>query len=202
LDQLFTNAITIAHENSQKPNFYSNYATSPAFEYSFDQSYNQEKEKRIAANVRMMASVHQDVLPSQAKSNAVLGQCTIYVSRKLVKQQTELGNIAQSLGAEFLWTYDDSCTHFIYAGKLTDTNKELKVAREQGKVILNASWLYECKEKGEMVDVSAYLLGGMSGPVAGKEIERTAEIFEKKTPDDIDETEDHEMNEVGLFLKE
>ena len=47
LDQLFQNAISIAHANSQIPNFYSNYATSPAFEYSFDKSYNQEKEKKI-----------------------------------------------------------------------------------------------------------------------------------------------------------
>lgn len=130
LNELFTNAITIAHANSQKPGFYSNYATSPAFEYSFDKSYNEAKAKRIEEATNRMSINDDDRIaptPGEDKRLRALAGCIIYVSRKLVKQQTELGQIAQYLGAEFLWTYDESCTHFIYAGKLSDTNKELKV---------------------------------------------------------------------------
>jgi hypothetical protein len=58
---------------------------------------------------------------------------------------------------EFLWTYDDTCTHFIYPGKLADADKELQVAKEGLKVILSADWLFECKEE---VDEALFLVGG------------------------------------------
>jgi len=128
------------------------------------------------------------------------------VSRKLVKEQTQLGQIAQALGAEFLWTYDDTCTHFIYAGKLTDTNKELKVAKEGRKVIVSANWLYECKEKAAAVDEALFLVGGSSAmkgraSVAGRGSEtpvvKAASAGQKeKVVEALEESVDHEMNEV------
>ena len=88
----------------------------------------------------------------------VLKNVRIYVSRKLVKQQTELYEQAILLGAEFLWNYDESSTHFIYSGKLTDTNKELKIAKEQKKHIVSPNWLLACKEQRQHVDESLYAL--------------------------------------------
>lgn len=48
LDELFSRAVTDVKEKIKIPQYYSNYATSPAFEYSFDKSYNLEKEKKAA----------------------------------------------------------------------------------------------------------------------------------------------------------
>ena len=38
----------------------------------------------------------------------------IAVAKKLSKQQSEYNNIAAALGADYRWTYDQSCTHFIF----------------------------------------------------------------------------------------
>lgn len=38
----------------------------------------------------------------------------IAVGKKLSKNQSEYNNIAASLGADYRWTYDSSCTHFIF----------------------------------------------------------------------------------------
>ena len=42
----------------------------------------------------------------------------IAVSKKLSSRQGEYNNIAASLGAEYRWTYDNSCTHFIFRVRL------------------------------------------------------------------------------------
>ena len=38
----------------------------------------------------------------------------IAVSKKLSAQQSEYNNTAAKLGADYRWTYDSSCTHFIF----------------------------------------------------------------------------------------
>ena len=38
----------------------------------------------------------------------------IAVSKKLSSKQSEYNDIASSLGAEYRWTFDESCTHFIF----------------------------------------------------------------------------------------
>ena len=38
----------------------------------------------------------------------------IAVCKKLSKNQSEYNNIAVSLGADYRWMYDSSCTHFIF----------------------------------------------------------------------------------------
>ena len=50
----------------------------------------------------------------QVKSKGVLDGVILSVSRKLVSKQAEYNTLAVSLGAEFRWTFDDSCTHFIF----------------------------------------------------------------------------------------
>ena len=162
LDVLFTKAINIAHENSKNPAFYSTYSNSPAFEYSFDKSLNQEKTREAIKHghnslVDNLVDDDEDrIMPTPCEK--VLKNVRIYVSRKLVKQQTELYEQAILLGAEFLWNYDESSTHFIYSGKLTDTNKELKIAKEQKKHIVSPNWLLACKEQRQHVDESLYAL--------------------------------------------
>ena len=38
----------------------------------------------------------------------------ISVAKKLIGKQTEYNKIADSLGAEYRWSYDSSCTHYIF----------------------------------------------------------------------------------------
>lgn len=44
----------------------------------------------------------------------ILGGIILSVSKKLAQQQTELFTLASSLGADYRWLYDESCTHLIH----------------------------------------------------------------------------------------
>ena len=66
----------------------------------------------------------------------------IAVSKKLSSQQGHFNHIAASLGADYRWTYDRSCTHFIFQGRQNDGNREFRLARDQGKLIVCPHWLH------------------------------------------------------------
>lgn len=160
LDQLFTKAINVAYANSQIPNFYKKYDSPEVFEYSFDKSYN-NKNSKASDSISLADDENDRITPTPCdvkKAQQTLKNTRIFVSRKLVKQQTEIYQVAECLGAEFLWTYNETCTHFIYAGKLSDTNKELKTAKEQNKHIVNVNWIYACKEHGRLVSEAEYAI--------------------------------------------
>jgi hypothetical protein len=57
----------------------------------------------------------------------------IAVSKKLSHMQEQLNSLALDLGAEYRWTFDQSCTHFIYQGKATDANKVGKRTRPMSR---------------------------------------------------------------------
>ncbi len=61
----------------------------------------------------------ESVFHEQVKSKGVLDGVILSVSRKLVSKQAEYNTLAVSLGAEFRWTFDDSCTHFIFKVNIT-----------------------------------------------------------------------------------
>ncbi|XP_070547179.1 DNA topoisomerase 2-binding protein 1-like isoform X2 [Ptychodera flava] len=86
----------------------------------------------------------------------VLNGVIICVSKKVSKQQSEYNNLAESLGAEYIWTYDKTCTHFIYKGRNNDNSKEYKLAKEQGKYIVSPLWLKACQDENKHVDESLY----------------------------------------------
>ena len=44
----------------------------------------------------------------------ILAGVILSVSKKLAQQQTELFTLASSLGADYRWLYDESCTHLIH----------------------------------------------------------------------------------------
>lgn len=44
----------------------------------------------------------------------ILHGVIVAVSKKLSQQQAELYGIASSLGADYRWLYDNSCTHLIH----------------------------------------------------------------------------------------
>ncbi len=145
-------------------------------------------------------SVDTQLIPSQKNQNAVLKNVKIYVSRKLIKQQTELYQIANSLGAEFIFKYDNSCTHFIYTGKLTDTNKELKVAREEKKIIVSPNWIYACREQGQYVDENLYTF--QNNNQSAKQSINNRNSVVKSTTVDIESTEIDENLEKQMDTEE
>ena len=66
--------MTDVKEKIKIPQYYSNYATSPAFEYSFDKSYNSDKEKRLATNI----DVDERITPTP-NSEKQIQQVRIYI---------------------------------------------------------------------------------------------------------------------------
>lgn len=86
----------------------------------------------------------------------VLAGVVLYVSRKLSSIQTELNEVVVQLGGSYVWSYDDSCTHFVFVGKNNDITKEFREARSQGKKIVSPEWIYACREKGSRVEEDLY----------------------------------------------
>ncbi|KAK3591402.1 hypothetical protein CHS0354_005324 [Potamilus streckersoni] len=80
----------------------------------------------------------------------------ISVSKKLCSKQAEYNDIVSELGGDYMWTYDSTCTHFIFQGKTNDTSKEFKVAKEHKKIIVSPYWLQMCKEQNARVDESLF----------------------------------------------
>ena len=56
------------------------------------------------------------------------------------------------------WTYNDACTHFVYAGSGAAVNKELNLAREESKIIVTPAWLWACRDEDAHVDEAAFSL--------------------------------------------
>ena len=83
--------------------------------------------------------MHWNVLSNQVRP---LVGVVVFVSTKLIAQQVELNNMAESLGGQILWKYDSGrCTHFIFQGRLNDVYKEFRAARNDKKTIVSPHWL-------------------------------------------------------------
>ena len=93
---------------------------------------------------------------SPSEKLSVLKGVVIYVSRKLSNMQIELNDAVRKLGGSYIWSYDDTCTHFVFVGKPNDITKEFREARSQGKKIVSPEWVYACKEKESHVDEDLY----------------------------------------------
>ena len=50
----------------------------------------------------------------QDMTSDILRGVVISVSKKLGKDQSELNDLVSSLGGDYRWNYDSSCTHFIF----------------------------------------------------------------------------------------
>ncbi|VDP19736.1 unnamed protein product [Soboliphyme baturini] len=85
---------------------------------------------------------------------AALDSVVIVVSRRLVDQQTKLHKIVTDLGGDYRWKLDSSCTHFVYQGKIRDSGKEYRMAKELALCIVHPDWLYDVDF--ESVDPGAY----------------------------------------------
>ncbi|KFM76256.1 DNA topoisomerase 2-binding protein 1, partial [Stegodyphus mimosarum] len=89
-------------------------------------------------------------------TDGVLKGVVLCVSRKLTNLQVELNEIVSSLGGDYLWSYDNTCTHFVFTGKSNDLAKEFREARSQGKKIVSPEWLYDCKKQNLWLNEELY----------------------------------------------
>ena len=99
---------------------------------------NQDKEGSDGAAPEKSDDDAGDVAP---KKSYPLRGIVLGVSKKLNARQSEFNSVAASLGADYRWTYDQSCTHFIFQGRSNDNSKEFKLAKEQKKFIVSPHWL-------------------------------------------------------------
>ncbi|XP_038058613.1 DNA topoisomerase 2-binding protein 1-like isoform X1 [Patiria miniata] len=99
---------------------------------------------------------NDSVFHEQVKSQGILDGLVICVSKKLIAKQRDYNAAAVALGAEFHWTFDDTCTHFIFKGRNNDTSKEFRAARDKGMFIVSPFWLLACEEEERRVDEASY----------------------------------------------
>lgn len=76
----------------------------------------------------------------------------ICTGRKLQDQQRNLYQTVAELGGDYRWAYDHTVTHFVFQGRSNDTNKEFRLAREQGKVIVSPEWVWMCRDEKAKID--------------------------------------------------
>ena len=178
LDELFTSAIHIAVENSKKPSFYNNPYQSPDVVYNYETNEflkdklaqlrsKGESNQRFRADDLKMG--HDDLRdepmcddpmpPTQPIKQQILKNVKVYVCKQFQNEQVEFYDLVEQLGGNFIWTYNSSCTHFIYAGRLSDNNNELHVAKREKKFIVAPSWLYDCQSKNMHVDERLHSIG-------------------------------------------
>ncbi|XP_077996567.1 DNA topoisomerase 2-binding protein 1-A-like [Glandiceps talaboti] len=111
----------------------------------------QEDASRSASNI-----TDDEEVFFKKEEKGVLDGVVICVSKKLSKQQSDYNTMATGLGAEYIWTYDNSCTHFIYKGRNNDSSKEYRQVKEHGKQIVHPNWLTACHNENKYVDESLY----------------------------------------------
>ncbi|GIY02565.1 DNA topoisomerase 2-binding protein 1-A [Caerostris darwini] len=97
-----------------------------------------------------------DICPKTSDTSDVMKGVILCVAKKLANIQNELNEIVISMGGEYLWSYDSSCTHFVFTGKANDLSKEFREARSQGKKIVCPEWLYACREQDAIVEENLY----------------------------------------------
>lgn len=104
-------------------------------------------------------------------------------SQRLWHRRDELSHLIESLGGVFLWSFDQTCTHYLHQGKLIDEAfKEFKQARQWDKFIVSPWWIVKCKENGKRLDEFQF-------PHTFKPTSETSEMSEKITRIDDDKTE-------------
>lgn len=127
--------------------------------------------KKVNKRFEDAAATCQNAIPRSSQSSQAMGDeldgdyeepCTVLkgvvitVAKKLAKDQEELNDIVASLGGNYRWSYDSSCTHFIFQGRQNDTARDFKHAKSKGLKIVSPHWVYMCEEQKAHVDESLF----------------------------------------------
>src|SRR5690606_37408823 len=80
----------------------------------------------------------------------VLEGVTAAISQRLWHRREEINELVTQMGGAFVWSYDNTCTHYIHQGNvLQESFREFKRVQKDGKWIVSPYWLNLCKEKGQ-----------------------------------------------------
>ncbi len=149
--------------NAQIPGYYDCSSDSPVYLYDHEvKKLEAERQNKLNLNENQNTDdVDENDIPSATpfevkEMKEILKNTNVYISKKLAKSQSELNTIVELLGGDFMWIYNKTCTHLVYSGKLTDNNKELRLAKEQNISIVSPYWLYACQEQKQRVDESLF----------------------------------------------
>ncbi|KAK7027481.1 hypothetical protein SK128_007595 [Halocaridina rubra] len=76
----------------------------------------------------------------------------VYTAQKLIDQQRTLYEAVKNLGGDYRMLLDESVTHFIFRGQQNDRTKEFRVARDEGKFIVDPEWVWMCQHEQKKID--------------------------------------------------
>ncbi len=93
----------------------------------------------------------------------ILKDVSVYVCKKLAKNQPELTNIVEALGGDIIKVYKRSCTHVICSGKEKIKNNILESAVKHNKIIVTPEWIFACQEQQQRVDEKLYMYDPKQG---------------------------------------
>uniref|UniRef100_A0A8D0LAS5 DNA topoisomerase II binding protein 1 n=1 Tax=Sphenodon punctatus TaxID=8508 RepID=A0A8D0LAS5_SPHPU len=110
----------------------------------------------LANSTRQTAALTASPQLRAEEETKPLADVVICVSKKLSKKQSELNAIADSLGADYRWCFDETVTHFIYQGRQNDNNREYKSVKERGVHIVSEYWLLESAQEQKRLPESLY----------------------------------------------
>jgi hypothetical protein len=222
LDELFSNAIRLATEKVKNGTHGANGYESPEIHYSFESNENlkrrlgikdamnyfneieaspRQQDRANALSTANHRAVEEPVSHDRAPASStqpvkrILRGVKVYVCKNLLKDQVDLYQIVESLGGDFSWTYSEDCTHFIYNGKLSDANKELKVAKDEAKIVVRPSWLYDCQKQVKHVDEHQHLISNRTSMIKANTVESMQKMSSVES--DVNYKTCNEMSDVA-----
>ena len=117
---------------------------------------NEPADNHSPENLREDHQISENEPTVPADHHGPLYGVVIYVSKKLSDQQQSLYNAVADLGGDFKWIYDNSVTHFIHLGRVNDTNREFRKARDQKKFIVAPDWVWLCRDDNRRIDEALF----------------------------------------------
>lgn len=91
-----------------------------------------------------------------ADSSSCLAGVVAFVTKKLTEQQVDLHNVISSLGGDYRYAYDQSCTHVIHEGRLQAGGKEMKLAKQNDNFVVSPHWLFACLNARKRIDEEGF----------------------------------------------
>ena len=132
---------------------------------------NENLKRRLGIKDAMNYFRETEATKRQPSLKPIFEGVKVYVAKNLLNDQVKLYQIVASLGGDFSWTHSEDWTHFIYKGKLSDANKELEVAKQQGETIVRPSWLYDCQKQVKHVDEHQHLISNLTSMITATTVE-------------------------------
>merc|ERR1712004_727258 len=94
--------------------------------------------------------------PEEEEEEGVFQGVVVAISKKLLHRQSELHGLTVNLGGEIRYLLDNSCTHFVHQGKMSDTTKDFLEAKKKKKYLVSPHWLKACSDANERLDEKNY----------------------------------------------